>query len=112
MVKKSDWQTLDMPVENETFVYERPLSTENMERIKEGYRPQQMEDKWFMYYEDGKLYIHRSWRGICIYIVEISENKCVKAIVNRNPEQYRGTSIERDEMILEELLNGLIYRRI
>lgn len=48
-----------------------PLSQEEFERVAQGLVPEEMEDKWFLYFEDGKLYCHRSWNGECIYIVDI-----------------------------------------
>lgn len=108
MVKKSDWQTLEMPMENETFIFERALSAADIELIKEGYRPQEMEDKWFMYYEEGKLYIHRSWTGFCIFIVHISETGMIEVTVNRNLEQHKETDVEKNKIMLDILLNRLI----
>ena len=108
MVKKSDWKTLDMPIENETFILEKALSSDEIEMIKEGYRPQEMEDKWFMYYEEGKLYIHRSWTGFCIIIVHISETGMMEVTVNRNLEQHKETDVEKNKIMLDILLNRLI----
>ncbi|MBQ9140777.1 MAG: hypothetical protein IJX63_03175 [Lachnospiraceae bacterium] len=108
MVKKSDWKTLDMPIENETFILEKALSSDEIEMIKEGYRPQEMEDKWFMYYEEGKLYIHRSWTGFCIFIVHISETGMMEVTVNRNLEQHKETDVEKNKIMLDILLNRLI----
>jgi hypothetical protein len=39
------------------------------ERIKRGVIPREMEDKWFVFYEEPWLYFHRSWTGACIYAV-------------------------------------------
>lgn len=69
-----------------------------------------MEDKWFMHYENSKLFIHRNWTGYCIYVVDISESGELKAIVNRNSEQYKENDIERDKIQLNILINGLIRR--
>lgn len=73
-----------------------------------------MEDKWFSYFEDNKLYIHRSWTGICIYIVEFNfksnfiskfiTNKH-RVIVNRDENQYSCTDIDEDIEQLNYLLN-------
>ncbi len=67
-----------------------------------------MEDKWFMYCEDHKLFIHRSWTGYCIYIVELSDNGKLKTIVNRDPQQYKETDIEQDKLQLNILINRLV----
>ena len=112
MVKKSDWKILlEMPQQNEEFILEASLSNEDIELIKEGFLPKEMEDKWFMYYEDDKLFIHRSWTGYCIYIVDMSEMNKLKVIVNRNPEQYKETDIERDKIMVNIQLNSLLNKR-
>lgn len=111
MVKKSDWKTLEMPQENEEFILEGSLSNEDIELIKEGFLPKEMEDKWFMYYEDDKLFIHRSWTGYCIYIVDTSEMSKLKVIVNRNPEQHKETDVEKDKIMVNIQLNSLLNKR-
>ena len=35
--------------------------------VKEGFIPQVMEDKWFIYYEEPHLLFHRSWTGRPVY---------------------------------------------
>ncbi len=110
MVKKSDWKTLEMPQENEEFIMDYSLSKQDIELIKQGFLPQEMEDKWFIYYEDDKLFIHRSWTGYCIYIVDMSEISKLKVIVNRNPEQHKETDIERDKMTVNIRLNSLLNK--
>lgn len=108
MVKKDDWKTLEIPTQFETFFLERTLTKKDLAYIKEGHRPEEMEDKWFMYCEDHKLFIHRSWTGYCIYIVELSENGKLKTIVNRDPQQYKETDIEQDKLQLNILINRLV----
>lgn len=108
MVKKTDWKTIEMPEQRECFIFERKLTADELEQIKEGHIPQEMEDKWFMYYQEGKLFIHRSWTGFCIYIVDISEDGRMRVVVNRNPEQYKEKDIERDKLMLNILINNLI----
>lgn len=111
MVKKTDWKTEDMPQECEEFYMDCTLSGEDIELIKEGHLPREMEDKWFVYYEDDRLYIHRSWTGYCIYIVDMSEPGRLKVTVNRNKEQYTQTSIESDKDMVNMRINSLLNRR-
>ena len=30
------------------------------------------EDKWFIYWENDTLFFHRSWTGVCVYIVRFT----------------------------------------
>ena len=108
MVQKGDWKTVDLPEQTAQFVLEHTLSDEELEAIQEGHRPQEMEDKWFMYQEDGNLFLHRSWTGYCIYVVELSQTGKLCVTVNRDPEQYRETDLEQDRLMVEILINQLI----
>lgn len=110
MVRKTELCVKDMPTEVEEFMLDIKLSDEEMNHLKEGYRPYDMDDKWCAYFENNKLYIHRSWTGICIYIIDFSDNNNIKATVNRNTEQYRETNIDRDRSQVESLLSWFSRR--
>ncbi len=103
---KSDWKTLDMPEQNARFMLHRHLSAEDVAVLRMGNIPQEMEDKWFWYCEGNTLYAHRSWTGICIYILQMNpdQNEHI-VIVNRKPEEYKCTDATEDEKNLNMLLN-------
>lgn len=106
MVKKADWKTEDMPEEAEHFNMEMKLTADGLENLKEGHLPKEMEDKWFMYCENDKFYIHRSWTGFCIYIISpVPGSDILEVTVNRNKEQYTETNAEKDKIIVTMLLN-------
>jgi hypothetical protein len=67
--------------------------------------PEAMEDKWFWYMQGNKLYAHRSWTGICIYIVEFCPGHVLRVHVNRNPKQYYCTSDEEDLQTVNKLFS-------
>lgn len=95
--EKNDWKTVEMPLETETFKMDMQLKEEEYKALQNGFIPQQMEDKWFLYFENDTLYIHRSWTGYCIYIIEFSkEHRIERVTVNRNMEQYKNTDREED----------------
>lgn len=108
MVQKTDWKTIEMPAQTEQFVIEKTFTDTEIDYLKEGHRPQEMEDKWFMYYEDHKLFIHRSWTGYCIYIIDLSESGRLNITVNRNPGQYKEGSIESDRILVNILINQFV----
>lgn len=108
MIKKSDWQNIDMPELNKNFILKRKLTSKEIELIKIGHLPKQMEDKWFMFFENEKLFIHRSWTGFCIYIVDINDSGKLKVVVNRDQNQYKETNIKKDKIQLDNLLNTLL----
>lgn len=102
---KDDWNIDPMPEKTDTFILKRHFSKEEIANLRRGHIPDEMEDRWFCYYEDDKLYIHRSWSGICIYIVEFkSVFNRHKVTVNRDENQYGCTDVDEDIEQLNELL--------
>ncbi len=116
---KEDWEIFPMPSKTATFTIKRHFTEEEIENLKAGHIPEEMEDRWFSYFEDNKLYIHRSWSGICVYIVEFNfkssflfkfkEDKH-NVTVNRDVNQYACTNIDEDIEELNSLLNYFSYK--
>lgn len=108
----SDWQTNPLPEERITIPLERTFSPEEMSRIRQGLIPEEMEDKWFIYWQEDTLYFHRSWTGNCIYIVHFAADgdsaRMVSAEVNRDPEQYKETKAELDVAMISSLIDLLL----
>jgi len=64
-----DWQTTSIPDDRKkTIALNRTYSQDAMVRIRLGLVPEAMEDKWFIYWQGDRLYIHRSWTGMCLYV--------------------------------------------
>lgn len=104
--KKSDWKTEEMPRQHTCFSIKRKMSDAELANLKLGNIPQAMEDKWFWYFENGRLYVHRSWTGFCIYILEFyPELDLIKVVANRDPEQYKCADDEEDAKQLNKLLD-------
>ena len=105
VAEREDWKTCEMPDQHDSFILERSFSESQMKALRHGNIPQEMEDKWFWYMGGDTLYAHRSWTGHCIYIVEFKPDGRHLVTVNRNPEQYKCTSIDEDIVSLNKLLN-------
>lgn len=103
-VKKSDWKTLEMPEENTMLLLQEYFDKEIISILQQDFKPIEMEDKWFSYAESGKLYLHRSWTGYCIYIVELNVGDTHEVVVNRNVEQYTNMDDNQDIERLQDLL--------
>jgi hypothetical protein len=77
--------------------------------------PEEMEDKWFVYEDGGRLFFHRSWTGICIYEVVFRKtpagHEVAEAWVNRDPEQYTAVDDEYDARLLSWLIDVLLLKR-
>ena len=102
MVKKDDWKRIDMPKERDSFLLDIDFDYIDEERLKNGFLPSQMEDKWFIYSEDDKVYMHRSWTGYCIFILDL---KTHMVVVNRNDKQYAGKDFDGDKKVIMGVLD-------
>ncbi|MEH1942878.1 MAG: hypothetical protein V7L01_22030 [Nostoc sp.] len=95
---------------------EKLYSQEEFDRIAAGVIPEQMEDKWFIFYEAPWLYLHRSWTGFCIFKVRfevVGESvKIAEVHVNRDPAQHLNTDHERDASLLGILLDSRAKRDV
>jgi hypothetical protein len=95
--------------------FERTFSNTERDRIKTGLLPKEMEDKWFIYFEDDTLFCHRSWTGNCIYQVRFAEDesgfRAFSVWVNRDPEQYREDDDEIDLGMLNRLIDSHLLRK-
>lgn len=113
--KRSDWETKELPAKRSTIALNRGFTSEEMEPIRMGLIPEAMEDKWFIYWEDDRLFFHRSWTGFCVYVVRFAKRgdgyHMVGAEANRDPEQYRETSDERDAKMISYLVDVLLLRQ-
>ena len=105
IAERGDWNTEPMPAQHDTFLLERAFSPQQMEALRRGNIPQEMEDKWFWYMEADTLYAHRSWTGFCVYKVEFRPDGRHLVTVNRDPEQYKCTDAEDDAKSLNKLLD-------
>ena len=87
-----------MPDESQSIALDREYSMKEFDRLRAGMVPQEMEDHWFLYFEEPWLYLHRSWTGFCIYRVRFelagTRARVAEAIVNRRSDQNRGTADE------------------
>ncbi|MFH5803645.1 hypothetical protein [Alienimonas sp. DA493] len=91
------------------------FSPQEIERIRLGLVPGQMEDKWFIYWQDDALYFHRSWTGICVYVVRFEIDgdsyRMCEADLNREPSQYSQTNDDHDAAMISYLIDVLLLER-
>jgi hypothetical protein len=40
-------------------------------RMRQGFIPRDMDDRWYVYFQDGWLNFHRSWTGAHIYALKL-----------------------------------------
>ena len=109
---KDIWKNLPIDNPKQLQIY-LEFNESQFSKIKNGLIPEEMEDKWFIYYEEGSLYFHRSWTGFGIYKVKITKEPTGYIIrefwVERNIEKYSNTDDEQDRTTLKLLIsNGLL----
>ena len=110
-----DWKIEAMPEKRATITLDRVYSEKEMELIRQGVVPEEMEDKWFIFWQDDALHFHRSWNGHCLFIVRFAKEdkgwRMVEAEVNRDPEQYRETNDDNDAKLIPYLIDILLLGR-
>jgi hypothetical protein len=113
--KPGDWKVEPLPTNRVTVRLDRWFSAEEMTSIRRGLVPAAMEDKWFIYWKDDALFLHRSWTGFSIYVIRfVAEGggwRMIEADVNRDPAQYSLSDDERDVDMISYLLDVLLLRR-
>jgi ADP-ribosylglycohydrolase len=80
------------------------FTEEEFLKLKKGFIPQVMEDKWFIFFENDWLYFHRSWTGYGIFKAQLTKEKKGYSIkefwAERKHEKY---SNEDDNSDIEAL---------
>jgi len=110
----ASWKIKPLPEKRAPLRYERRFSAAEHARLVRGLVPVEMEDKWFIYLEDGLLRLHRSWTGACIYGVRLAmegdgEGSVVEeAWVSRATDDYTRTDDAYDARLLSFLIERLL----
>jgi hypothetical protein len=111
----SSWKHLPPPAEREPLGFEALFTDEEAEQLMLGLVPDQMEDKWFVYYEDGWLRFHRSWTGAFIYALRLDGSpagvRVVDSWVNRNRQQYAASDTEYDRKLVRFLIDAFLLKK-
>ena len=112
---RTDWQTHPLPDARTRIPLDRAFSASEMARIRLGLIPEQMEDKWFVFWEDDLLFFHRSWTGFCTYIVRFEPARrgarMVDALVSRDAREYSNTDDGHDARMISYLIDVLLLGR-
>jgi hypothetical protein len=108
----TSWKHLPPPSRREDLAFRAEFTHAEAERVMQGLVPERMEDKWFIYFEDGWLRFHRSWTGAFIYALRLEESsagaRVAESWVNRDPDQYRGSDTEYDRRLVRFLIDAFL----
>ena len=113
---RQSWPNITpLPAQRWQLSLQRAFTEQEYERIRLGFIPEAMEDKWFIFTEEDTLYVHRSWTGHCIYqltlIKEDTDYLVGAALVNRDESQYSGGDDSYDEKLLMFLIDHLLLNK-
>ncbi|WP_219851893.1 hypothetical protein [Methylibium rhizosphaerae] len=109
------WNHLPAPADRADLAFQALFTDAEAEQLFLGLVPEQMEDKWFVYYEDGWLRFHRSWTGAFIYALRLDGSpagvRVVESWVNRDPSQYKATDTEYDRKLVRFIIDAFLLRK-
>lgn len=92
------------------------MNIEQFNKLKLGLIPNEMEDKWFVYFENNSIHFHRSWTGYEIFKanLNLNENGCEisEFWVEQNPEKYKEADDERNIYNFKNHIEYLSNREI
>ncbi|MFC5216705.1 hypothetical protein [Streptomyces coerulescens] len=92
---------------------QRIWSDEDWERIQLGYAARDMDEKWNVFAEDEVVFLHRSWTGRGVFEATFAPEgdggwRIASAVVERDPERYRGTDDDYDCLMLELVISAIV----
>lgn len=113
--KKGSWEILPMPEKRKAIPFKALYTGADAENIVNGFIPRQMEDKWFIYYKDNQLYFHRSWTGICVYIVKFNVldtgMTVSETLINNDKSQYISDDTKAELSTLLFVIECILFDR-
>lgn len=105
---RSSWEIFPMDAVKQIDI-SLNFNQEQFEKIKRGFIPHQMEEKWFIFYENEWLYFHRSWTGIGMYKAQIkklnSEYLINEFFVQSSSDKYVAGTDEHERQQVTELID-------
>lgn len=112
---KNSWKTtpIQVPYRIETSI---SFNQEHFDKITMGSIPESMDDHWFIYYSDYRIYFFRSWTGYQIYQCQIHKigddrYEILDFIVERNPKRYGSIDDNHDKALFTDILNHWFLER-
>lgn len=96
IVQRGDWKIHPLEEPVPLAPPDIALTPDQYEALKRGLKPREMDDKWFAFVEDDRLYLHRSWSGFGIYEVQFARDDDLfvpaEVVVTGDPEKFQRSS--------------------
>lgn len=105
-VTKYDWRCERAPKNVVISSFEYAYKPYELDILKLGFRPTNMDQKWFCYYESGTVHFYRSWSGIlvCRVILNETSNKHIVLKYYKDDEE----KVALDYLDAQELIRCVI----
>ena len=95
--------------------YQAVFDSEQLARLQDGLIPQQMEDKWFIYYKEPHLFLHRSWTGHSVYRVSLRTGptgaEVTEALLSKDILGQVRLDLDYQVRLLDFLVSSLLLRQ-
>jgi hypothetical protein len=107
---QDSWDILPLPANRIPLGFVTTYDGSEAERIRQGFIPQQVEDKWFAYCKDDWLYFHRSWTGAGIFGVRFDSHgvRVIDSWITADPQQPVGDDLDYNRKLLGCLIDTLL----
>jgi hypothetical protein len=98
------------------LAYSASFNAEEFALLKDGLIPEEMEDKWFIYYEEPHLFFHRSWTGLPVYRVTLQSEAAggataIEALWSKEDTQPSATNQDYEAQVLDFLVSNLLLHQ-
>lgn len=111
----SSWNHLPPPADRVPLELEAEFTASEAEQLMVGLVPDRMEDKWFIYFDEGWLRFHRSWTGAFIYALRLEGSpagmRVTESWVSRNSEQYGASDVAYDRRLVRFLIDAFLLKK-
>jgi hypothetical protein len=109
---QASWPRLSFDGPFVVIPWRAAFSEQQFELIRQGAIPEDMDDKWFAFFEEPELFLHRSWTGFLIYRVtfarEGDQYVAATSSVLDNKDRYRRKPVQQEVEFLDFLVHRLL----
>jgi hypothetical protein len=111
---RSSWKCEPF-TEGAPLPYRASFDSDQFALLKEGLVPDRMEDKWFIYYEEPHLFLHRSWTGKPIYRVTLRTGptgaEVTEVLLSKDTPERARFDLDYQVRLLDFLVSNLLLRQ-
>jgi hypothetical protein len=105
---RSSWKASPMSTARAAIPLTLQLSPDEYERLRAGSAPEDMDEQWLIFCEDGWVHFHHSWIGHCIFAIRIEQDGdgyvVREAWATRDHNQYRNEDVDEDVRLLKSVI--------